>query len=241
MEENKIWANLNDSYNLDVILIENENIKQYIPKKNPIKYESDNIKIENNINMEDIINNILIDDYKNLNKLQILEKQNLVSSFLIKYFRNLKSEEIIWSKFKPYLNWILETSKFILDKTSLKIQSFKVDKIYRSSYKFCVKKDECENFYGLLINKKINRSCKCLGDHYVHYKIISDLTCLFEVLDNNENELINNLRICLDTINYVIHHMYLELNNFNIYYSKQENFNINKYYIVPQKKYGFNS
>ena len=35
--------------------------------------------------------------------------------------------------------------------------------------------------------------------------------------------------------------MYLELNNFNIYYSKQENFNINKYYIVPQKKYGFNS
>jgi hypothetical protein len=91
--------------------------------------------------MEEIVNNILVDDYKNLNKLQILEKQNIVSSFLIKYFRNLKSDEISWLKFKPYLNWILETSKFILEKSLFKIQSFKVDKIYRSSYKFCNKID----------------------------------------------------------------------------------------------------
>ena len=48
--------------------------------------------------------------------------------------------------------------------------------------------------------------------------------------------LLNDLRVCLETLNFVMNHMYQELNNLNIYYSKQDNFNINKYYVVNNTK-----
>ena len=53
MEENKIWANLNDSYNLDVILIENEALKNFVPKKEIIKPEQPKPQVQN-IDMEEI-------------------------------------------------------------------------------------------------------------------------------------------------------------------------------------------
>ena len=235
MEENKIWANLNDSYNLDIILIENQNIKEYIPKdivKQNFK------KVEVTVNMDDIVADILSKDFSSDTSLQILTKQNTIASYLLKLFRSSKSEDISFDKFKTGLNWILETSKFLTSKTNLFIQLFKTDKIYRSSYKFCNKKDECEALYCNVIKTNANRNPRCNGDHYVHNKIVSDLSCLITVLETKTDTISNDLRVCLDTINFVINHMYQELNTFAIYHSKQPDFNINKYYItsIPSKK-----
>jgi len=235
MEENKIWANLNDSYNLDIILIENQNLKDYIPKdgvKENLK------KAETTVNMEDIISDIMSKDFSSDTLLQILTKQNTVISYFLKLFRTSKSEDISFEKFKPGLTWILETSKFMTSKTNTFIQFFKTDKIYRSSYKFCNKKDECEALYCNVIKTNTNRTPKCNGDHYVHNKIVSDLSCLIVVLETKTDTISNDLRVCLDTINFVINHMYQELNTFAIYNSKQPNFDINKYYItsIPPKK-----
>jgi hypothetical protein len=236
MDENKIWANLNDSWNLDIILIENENIKEYVPKKEKFKPESN--KIEKNINMEEILLEIFCTDFLSCNILELISKQNTVASYLLKLFRNSKLEEIDWEKYKPGLTWLLSSSKFIVSKSNGFVQLFKNDKIYRSSYKFCNKKDECEALYCNFIKKTSDRVQRCNGDHYVHNKLISDLTNLITMLDIKTENISNDLRICLDTVNFVINHMYQELNTFNIYHSKQPNFDINKYYItaVPLKK-----
>ena len=235
MEENKIWANLNDSYNLDIILIENQNLKDYTPK-DCIKQKSN--KVETTVNMDEIIADIMSKDFSSDTSLQILTKQNTVIAYLLKLFRTSKSEDISFEKFKPGLTWILETSKFITSKTNAFIQFFKTDKIYRSSYKFCNKKDECEALYCNVIKTNANRNPRCNGDHYVHNKIVSDLSCLITVLETKTDTISNDLRVCLDTINFVINHMYQELNTFAIYHSKQPNFDINKYYItsIPPKK-----
>lgn len=235
MEENKIWANLNDSYNLDIILIENQNLKDYTPK-DCIKQKSN--KVETTVNMDEIIADIMSKDFSSDTSLQILTKQNTVIAYLLKLFRTSKSEEISFEKFKPGLTWILETSKFITAKTSAFIQFFKTDKIYRSSYKFCNKKDECEALYCNVIKTNANRNPRCNGDHYVHNKIVSDLSCLITVLETKIDTISNDLRVCLDTVNFVINHMHQELNTFAIYHSKQPNFDINKYYItsIPPKK-----
>jgi hypothetical protein len=74
-----------------------------------------------------------------------------------------------------------------------------------------------------------------MADHYVHYKLVSDITSVITILDVKTENIVNDLRICLDTINFVINHMYQELNTFNIYYNKEENFDINKYYVCSKK------
>ena len=58
------------------------------------------------------------------------------------------------------------------------------------------------------------------------------------MLETKTDTISNDLRVCLDTINFVINHMYQELNTFTIYHSKQPKFYINKYYItsIPPKK-----
>jgi hypothetical protein len=229
MEENKIWANLNDSYNIDVILIENKNINSFLPKKDILKTENKKIT-ENSLNLETNINNILINNYDNDNYLEIIKKQNQIIIYLNKFYN--KCTNINWSEIRPYLIWILESSKFLI-KDKIKIQLFKTDKIYRSSYKFCNKKDECNTFYKKMINCPSNNRCN--GDHYIHNKLISDINCLITVLDNDQTNITNDLRICLETFSFVINHMFNELNTFNIYYSKESNFNINKYYIINYK------
>ena len=232
MEENKIWANLNDSYNLEVILKENKDLLEYIPKKEIIVPVINKQIPHEIIDYETIILDILKENFTSLNALQIIQKQNTVISYVIKLYKNSKADKITWEQFKPYLSWILETSKFITVKKNINVQFYKLDKIYRSSYTFCNKKDECEKLYNL----QNPRACKCNKDHYVHDKIVSDLTCIISNFDTINNNISNDLRVCLETLNFVINHMYQELNNFNIYYSKQDNFNINKYYIVSTTK-----
>jgi hypothetical protein len=241
MEENKIWSNLNDSYNLEIILAENKALKNYIPKRDIIKKEVI-IKKESNVDTLDIYNDILTTSYNEDNILQIIAKQNTVISYLLKIFRTTKSEDNSWNKYRNGLVWILESSKFIVSKSGAITQFFKTDKIYRSSYKFCNKKDECEITYCHIIKPGTQSNFICKNDHYVHNKIISDLTCLINVIDEKQNKkteysmpITNDLRICLDTLNFVINHMYQELNNYNIYYSKQEGFDINKCYVVLKK------
>lgn len=238
MEENKIWANLNDSYNLDIILVENQALKNYIPKREYVKKDTKRSDLTQSI--EENINGILSSDYKTDKIIQIIGKQNIIAGYLLKIFRTSKSEDIVWSKFRPGLHWILETSKCIVTKIQIASQVFKTDKIYRSSYKFCNKKDECEALYCHITKPDQKSHAKCTGDHYVHNKLVSDLSCLITVLDERTSAdhlipISNDLRICLDTVNFVINHMYQELNNFNIYYSKEQDFNIDKFYVVPKK------
>ena len=104
----------------------------------------------------------------------------------------------------------------------------------RSSYKFCKHKDACN------YNYEKNRNKKCHNHHYVHNLLEYDLMTIIYYIENlvNDKNLNNNQEIIksFTTINYVIKHMYEELNNIKLY-SKQ-NENIDKYHICNlTKKY----
>jgi hypothetical protein len=87
--------------------------------------------------------------------------------------------------------------------------------------------------YGFLFNKK---SKNCINDHYVHNKIVSDIDNLLNYIKNNNNNnlvLDVELRKGLETLNYVINHMYQELSSFMLYLNN----NKTKYNIYDFYKY----
>lgn len=67
-----------------------------------------------------------------------------------------------------------------------------------------------------------------MNDHYVHNKIVSDIDNLLEYLKKNshseQNKVIieTELKKGLETINYVINHMFQELSSFMLYLGKSK-------------------
>jgi hypothetical protein len=227
MEETKMWANLNDSYNQEIIIIENNNLKNYIPKiekKQIIAVKT----VETIEDTKTIIDNILSLPYNNLNIYEIIKNQLLISNYLVKLYKSC-NDNIIWEHYSDYLKYIHASSMFIIKKKNIDIKVFKTDMIYRSSYKFCNKVDMCDNLYS----NKLKSSCNC--DHYVHHKLVSDLECLIYVFENNIDLNKINLRRGLETSNFVLNHMFQELNSIKLYYENEKNFNIENYYIINHR------
>jgi len=220
---------INDDYNKDIIDAENKaleslsiNVSNNIINNIEIKTE----KIE--INIEEIIKI----NYKNNNPLEIINMQIKIISYLLNYYKICKLEEIdIYIK---YLLWISNTSEYLCNLIKQPINKNKTNLLMRSSYKFCNKNCDCQSQYGFLFNKK---SRNCINDHYVHNKIISDIDNLLNFISNNNNN--NNLELelrkGLETINYVINHMYQELSSFMLYLNNNSKYTIYDFYKYIKK------
>jgi len=95
----------------------------------------------------------------------------------------------------------------------------KKDKIIRSSYKFCNYKHECT--YNYEKGKK-----GCYADHYPHNMIHADCDALLECINlyyTDDNEIQNKELVrCINTISFVIRHMYEEINNLCLYSTREE-------------------
>lgn len=220
---------INDDYNKDIIDAENKaleslsiNVSNNIINNVEIKTE----KVE--INIEEIIKI----NYKNNNPLEIINMQIKIISYLLNYYKICKLEEIdIYIK---YLLWISNTSEYLCNLIKQPINKNKTNLLMRSSYKFCNKKCDCQSQYGFLFNKK---SRNCINDHYVHNKIISDIDNLLNFINNNNNNLSLELELRkgLETINYVINHMYQELSSFMLYLNNNSKYTIYDFYKYIKK------
>jgi hypothetical protein len=227
MTETLIWANTNDQRNKDVILVENNDLNNFIPKVAVSKV----LVQETTEDIEITVKKIINEPFTTHNILQLLNNQVTVSSYLVTKFKATESEDISWNDFKPFLQWILDTSKLICNNCGLTIGAFSTDIVYRSSYKFCVSKEKCYHAYDDILKWNSNRKIKCSGDHYIHPKIVKDLSNLITVLDTNSTTIFQDLRLGLITLSYVITHMNQELGVFNLYLSKSDStFNINRFY-----------
>lgn len=221
-----MWANLNDLYNQDIIIIENNDLKNYIPKIEK-KILINNKPVESLNDTKIIIDEIISLEYDNLNIYEVLKNQLQTSNYLIKLYKS-SNDNLKWDNFNNYLQYIYATSKYILKKKNIEYKVFKTDILYRSSYKFCNKIDMCEQFYNNLKN-----NCNC--DHYVHNKLTSDLECLISLFNKEQEINKNNLRTCLETTNFVLNHMFQELNSIKLYHENDNNFNIDNYYLINNK------
>lgn len=232
MSESLIWSMMNDQRNSNIILQENEDLKNFVPKVAIEKIEVNEV-VENT---EEVVEKIITDNYDNHTALMILHDQLKIATFLVSQFKKSEPENISWNSFRPGLKWILDTSEFILNKVNIVPNVFANDKVHRCSYKFCSSRENCNTLYDNVLQNSSVKKKSCSGDHYVHHKIVQDLKCLITVTDEDKSTLYQDLRVGLNTLVFVITKMYQELNIFQIYLGKSPQFNINTYYNVKNLK-----
>ena len=195
--------------------------------------------IEFSLNNENILKEVYkilnLEDVNNLTSLQLLKKQDLISSYISKSLQN----NIVQKNFlTDCIEFLKKTSEILSNKINLKIYSHnyefvKKDKIVRSSYKFCNYKHSCS--YNYEKGKK-----GCYADHYPHHMVYADCDAILYCLSKyyEEEQEINNKEIirCINTISFVIKHMYEELNNLCLY-SKREDHDKFHFIKYNSKKY----
>jgi hypothetical protein len=194
---NYINCNLNDfklklKNNENLILKEIDNKENvYLNKINELEHKD---------------NNDIIDEYKTLSSLHILEKENDLIELLTKYTleNNIRNYNLI-VKGLELLFSLSEILRLRLKQDEIKHDN-KFNKIItRSSYKFCNYKENCK------FNYDNNNKNKCFQDHYVHNMVSSDILILIKYINENNND--KEIIKTLNTLNFVINHMVSELKN----------------------------
>lgn len=188
-----------------------------------------NIKLEK-------VDDIIKINFKDLSDIDLLEYELIVSNCLrndIKIFcekvldqQNTSTEHII-----EKLNWMLNVCQYFSKKLGLRIyikSSNNINTINRSSYKFCNYNYECQ------FNYNVKKYEGCFAQHFVHNIVYGDIISLRDFILNFNNKInnttANEIIKSINTINYVINHMYDELKSVH----KHINNHIES--IVPKKK-----
>ena len=203
-----------------------------IPINNKIEEKEDNSIEEKKdvFDIESIIENL--DTKKKLGKLSsniLLKKELDISISLNKYYfqlsENIKNNILILLKQILLINNILKDR---IKMETIKVNYSIITQTYlpRSSYKFCNFKDACNYNYSN------NKHKGCYAHHYIHNLLEFDLNISIYYITNfvNDTNINNNKDITksFTTINFVIKHMYDEINNILLYSKNTDN--IEKYH-----------
>lgn len=159
-------------------------------------------------------NNIKDIKYSDIDDFTLLKYEMSLSGQLRKYFKYCidGKKSINYDMCKEQLQWLLNTSEYFTSK--YKLIPFKLpsnNSIHRSSYKFCQRGVDCEYFY--------KKKGSCSLQHFVHNIILTDIHSLILYLNDKEYDNINHIEVqkTINTISYVLNHMYIEYSNL-IYY-----------------------
>ena len=164
-------------------------------------------KLEVECNNEESINN-----YKQLNSLEILQKELDIIKLLTKY--SLQNNVLEYNFFTSTLNFLYKLSEILRVRLNqpeiVHDTQTNNSSISRCSYKFCNYKDNCVYNYNVK-NKNL-----CYQDHYVHRMVSADLIILIHYITN---KFIDKLQITpnkeilksINTLYFVINHMENEL------------------------------
>ncbi len=221
-ENNNYIVTLENKYKITAKLSLNDVVNTTIESKTGDIF---NFSVENeaiNHKMKEIL---LINEYEKINDLELLEKEALIIIYINRFLLKNKLKEDNKKFFIDLFTWIKNVSDFFSTKLNLqKIIHSKRFKdeffINRCSYKFCNFKDNCEYNYD-------KNSKKCNSDHYVHNMVSADCDSLINYLNTNDIEKVdhhNEMMKCINTLMFVINHMYNELKN-KLYYSKTKEIN----------------
>jgi len=155
-----------------------------------------------------------------------LENQDFIATYIFKY---VQSQTCNYEILSTAVNYLLQVSLYLAQKIGLKIENQKSrsneNLITRCSYKFCHYTYYCNYNYPEDHAKQVKG---CYSDHYVHNKLAQDLqSLLYHIKTKYEN--VENINVrsnqevikCINTITFVIKHMYDEL--WNIYISTDKN------------------
>ena len=167
------------------------------------------------------VDDILKSNHNDLNELLILEYQTIISTNLKKIIKTDIEEKNInnfdFSSIIKKLEWLKLGSMILNNKLGLELCKHKFNNnnvIPRSSYKFCNYTYDCE------FNYDFKKHRGCYAQHFVHNLVYADIDILLKFIQFKENK---NLEIkdldeflkSVNTISFVINHMYDEIKNSN--------------------------
>ena len=164
-----------------------------------------------------------IENYKQKNSLEILQKELDIIKLLTKY--SLQNNTLEYTFFTTALKFLFDLSEILRIRIGQKeiVHDFKIinNSISRCSYKFCNYKDIC------VYNYNTKNKSQCYQDHYVHKMVSADLIVLINYITvkyGNETQIIPNKEILksINTLSFVINHMENELRSKCIYLDKSE-------------------
>lgn len=160
------------------------------------------------------VNDVINIKYDALTDLNILEYQLIIMTHLKKQFKSIDQNKYDVNDILLKIDWLFDTSKYLSDKMGLQIfyhKNISNNMVARSSYKFCNYNFECQ------FNYNIKKHCGCFAQHYVHNLVCADLNALKMYITSNKLTLneskINEIRKSMNTLSFVINHMYDELKN----------------------------
>lgn len=227
MEKKILWNTLIDE-NVYLRVTNSKRIKKKNLNTKKIEKQNENVNIT--LDEPDIINKInLILNYEddvinNKSSLDLLKDQELVTSYLSRYF--IQNTKLNYTFVLTKVLWLMKISKILALRINQKIITHTKNKkkntnVSRSSYKFCVHNSQCEYNYG-------TKKKSCCSDHYVHAFIYADLQSLenyikTKTITNECFESNREITKCINTIAYVVRHMYDELRNVCLY-QKEDNY-----------------
>ena len=181
--------------------------------------------------VEDIVSST--QSLKTITDIDHLQYMDFVSSYIFKYV--IQQNVCQYGKMTGCLKYLLAVSTYLSKKigcaqvVTKRLSSKSHDSIPRCSYKFCAHTYCCQYNYPDK-QKQGSRNKGCFSDHYPYYKVIFDIESLIKYIDRlktntgSENLVVrNNQEVikCINTIAYVIKHMYDEL--WNLYISCGKN------------------
>ena len=157
--------------------------------------------------------------------------------------------EITFSKMKDfldYLKWISKGSEVLAKRINQEMVPYTSDKvptIIRSSYNFCRKYTQCQDFY----NK--NQMPTCTDHHYVHNLLKYDVDSIIAFLEYKISKAYhltqddyNNLLLSIKTICFVTRHMAKEISYIDgITRNNSETFHRNNPVDIGKRKLGLKS
>jgi len=136
------------------------------------------------------------------------ESKDLENSLIVKFDKEYFLEKI---------NWVRSVSIYFSTKLGLKIFPHQLEmenntecKIARSSYKFCEESHNCRYNYGA-------RFGNCNKQHFVFNMIVADIDAIIDHVKTCEQPNLEQLTKSMNTISFVINHMYNELQCLNYY------------------------
>lgn len=237
------WYNVfdknNSEYNIKFVDIANiDNVVNNSIDISKLNYNA-NFSINNELIVKKI-NDILdknINTYPN--NYELIKEQNLISAYLDKYI--LQNNIISKSFVLKILNWLLNSAILLSRKLNLEPQFHHIDNLVglqnipRCSYKFCSFKENCTYNYDTTKNG-------CYSDHYVYNMLTADIKIIKDYIEANhpnDEKITYNKELlkCINTLNFVIKHMYDE---YNVICMTTEPSQYNKYFVnnkIVEKKF----
>jgi len=221
--------NYNNKFN-NKINDKNSHLSKYIEllkskDLNNIEKDIDKIETEtiNAINEFIILynNKNMLSEFIKNNAYTILKKELEITQLLLKYCqsnRNIDNNILLLLSLLLVLS--TELSRRIKQK---KIYLNNINKLHRSSYKFCSLKDNCTYNYDL------NEKRVCYRDHYVHNIVCVDICSIINYLNDNKTIIEKELITSIKTLNFVVSNMESELHNKIMYLPVEES---DKYHYV---------